>query len=258
MNRDRRPHPPPENRTGSASVRACLRRLFDSLKRTPLHPQWLVCRESENSRSALCRHLRGIVLDVGSGDRRLEKDLPPGARYVGLDYPPSGTRYRALPHVWADAMQLPVRSGTVDGVALFEVLEHLTDPARALRETARALRSGGVAVVTVPFLYPVHDAPFDFGRLTSHQLRHLASSAGFEIAELNERGYALETAAMLACLALAEACLRAVEQRRLAALLLLPLLLAVPLLNSAGYLLSRLFPVDRFMPVGYDAVLKKI
>lgn len=49
-----------------------------------------------------------------------------------------------------------------------------------------------------------------------------------------------------------------VKQRRLAALLLLPLLLAVPLLNSAGYLLSRLFPVDRFMPVGYDAVLKKI
>jgi SAM-dependent methyltransferase len=252
------PHLPPETHPGSASMRTRLRRLFDGLKKTPVHPQWLVARNSEPSGTILCRQLRGIVLDVGSGDRQLEKHLPAGTRYIGLDYPPSGTRYRALPHVWADAMQLPIRAGSVDGVALFEVLEHLPAPGLALQEAARVLRSGGVVVLTVPFLYPIHDAPFDFSRLTAHQLRHLAASAGLEITELNERGYALETAAMLTSLSLAEACIRAVEQRRLIALILLPFLLSVPLVNISGYLLSRLFPVNHFMPAGYVAVLKKI
>jgi SAM-dependent methyltransferase len=252
------PHLPPETHPGSASMRTRLRRLFDGLKKTPVHPQWLVARNSEPSGTILCRQLRGIVLDVGSGDRQLEKHLPAGTRYIGLDYPPSGTRYRALPHVWADAMHLPIRAGSVDGVALFEVLEHLPAPGLALQEAARVLRSGGVVVLTVPFLYPIHDAPFDFSRLTAHQLRHLAASAGLEITELNERGYALETAAMLTSLSLAEACIRAVEQRRLIALILLPFLLSVPLVNISGYLLSRLFPVNHFMPAGYVAVLKKI
>jgi SAM-dependent methyltransferase len=258
MKNEWHPHLPPERHPGSVSMRTRLRRLFDGLKKTPVHPQWLVARDSGHSCTALCRQLRGIVLDVGSGDRQLEKQLPAGTRYIGLDYPPSGTRYRALPHVWADAMQLPIRADAVDGVALFEVLEHLPEPGLALKEAARVLRSGGEVVLTVPFLYPIHDAPFDFSRLTAHQLQHLAASAGLEITELNERGYALETAAMLTCLSLAEACIRAVEQRRLIALILLPFLLSVPIVNIAGYLLSRLFPVDRFMPAGYVAVLKKI
>ena len=238
-------------------MRTRLRRLFDGLKKTPVHPQWLVARNSEHSGTIFCRQFRGIVLDVGSGDRQLEKHLPAGTRYIGLDYPPSGTRYRARPHVWADAMQLPIRADAVDGVALFEVLEHLPEPGLALKEAARVLRNGGAVVLTVPFLYPIHDAPFDFSRLTASQLRHLAAEAGLDVVELNERGHALETAAMLACLSLAEACIRAIEQRRPMALVLLPFLLSVPVVNIAGYLLSRLFPVDRFMPAGYRAVLKK-
>jgi SAM-dependent methyltransferase len=258
MKNERHPHLPPEKHPGSASLRSRLRKLFDGLKKTPVHPQWLVARDSEHRCAVLCRQLRGIVLDVGSGDRQLEKHLPAGTRYIGLDYPPSGTRYRARPHVWADAMQLPIRAGSVDGVALFEVLEHLTAPGLALKEAARVLRNGGAVVLTVPFLYPIHDAPFDFSRLTASQLRHLAAEAGLDVVELNERGHALETAAMLACLSLAEACIRAVEQRRLMALFLPPFLLAVPVVNIAGYLLSRLFPVNHFMPAGYDAILEKI
>jgi hypothetical protein len=182
------PHLPPETHPGSASMRTRLRRLFDGLKKTPVHPQWLVARNSEPSGTIFCRQLRGIVLDVGSGDRQLEKHLPAGTRYIGLDYPPSGTRYRARPHVWADAMQLPIRADAVDGVALFEVLEHLPEPGtRAQGSGTRApqRRSGRFDCYAS---FPIHDAPFDFSRLTAHQLQHLAASAGLEITELNERG----------------------------------------------------------------------
>ena len=231
--------------------------MLDGLKKTPLHPQWLVARKSQDGLDAICSILQGSVLDVGSGDRRLEKRLPPGARYIGLDYPPSGARYRTPPHVWADALRLPVRDRAFDSVALLEVLEHLPDPQPALKEAARVVRSKGLVIVTVPFLYPIHDAPYDFRRLTAYGIRHLASEAGLVVIELNERGHALETAAMLTALALSEACIRALEQRRPIALLLLSSLLAVPFINVAGYVASRLFPTDRFMPVGYAAVLRK-
>jgi SAM-dependent methyltransferase len=56
--------------------------------------------------------------------------------------------------VAADATRLPFPDGWFDAVIVAEILEHVPDDARALREVARVLRPGGVIAVTVPAWLP--------------------------------------------------------------------------------------------------------
>jgi SAM-dependent methyltransferase len=246
-----------KSHASKATLRGSLRKFLSGVIKTPFHPQWLVALGAEKRLKAVAALIRGKVLDVGSGDRQLENYLDSHVRYFGIDYPPSGQRYRKRPHVWGDAIHLPFRSSTIDSLVLLDVLEHLPDPGLALNEAARVLKAEGIVVASVPFLYPIHDAPFDFWRITQYQIERLAAGAGLEILRLTERGKALETAALLACLALAQSAIEALQQRSPLALILIPSLLMVPFLNIMGYGLSRLFPVRHFMPLGYLAVFKK-
>jgi SAM-dependent methyltransferase len=233
------------------------RRLLHSLRKTPLHPQWLAFKNEESHLRALAGALSGRVLEIGSGNRRLQKHLRAETRYIGLDYPPSAKRYDLRPDVWGNAARLPFRAATMDGVVMLEVVEHLPDPLTALREAGRVVVPSGRVWLSFPFLYPIHDAPYDYSRLTQFGLQQMAAEAGLEIMHLTERGGAAEAAALLASLALAQAAVQSIETLSLTALAALPLMLLVPFINVAGWFLSRLIPVKRFMPMGYTAVLAK-
>lgn len=71
----------------------------------------------------------------------------------------------------ADLLSLPFADGAFDGIILTEVLEHCTDPRRALAEVRRVLKPGGLLLVTSPFLWVFHgiDGEYkDYWRFT-HQ-----------------------------------------------------------------------------------------
>lgn len=51
-----------------------------------------------------------------------------------------------------DATNLDIESDSLDAIGSFDVLEHIPDYRRALREFARCLKKGGILVLTVPFL----------------------------------------------------------------------------------------------------------
>jgi SAM-dependent methyltransferase len=93
----------------------------------------------------------GVLLDLGCGDGTYRKLLQStGFEYIGLDV--AGTAADIL----GDAHRLPFRDGSIDAIAAISVLEHLTTPAVALREVARALRPGGTFIGSVAFLEPFH------------------------------------------------------------------------------------------------------
>ena len=58
-----------------------------------------------------------------------------------------------------------------DIVVCEAVLEHVTDPPRAIEELRRVLKPGGEIWVVVPFNQPYHPSPGDYWRVTPDGLR---------------------------------------------------------------------------------------
>ncbi|MBM4201875.1 MAG: class I SAM-dependent methyltransferase [Gammaproteobacteria bacterium] len=224
---------------------------------TPLHPQWFAFLDERRRLRWAAERARGVVLDIGCADQRIEPLIPSGCDvYFGLDIPArTSAIYRSRPDVYGDAERLPLRDGSVDTVMLMEVLEHLPDPAAALHDVRRVLRPGGRLVVSVPFVYPIHDAPWDFRRWTEYGLRQMADAAGYRIVELSHRGDAPRTGALLFNIGMAwEAAQAPVWLRPLA---LAFAALFTPGVNVGAWLASLGGERNPIMPYGYQAVLER-
>ncbi|HEY2812324.1 MAG TPA: methyltransferase domain-containing protein [Acidimicrobiales bacterium] len=91
------------------------------------------------------------VLDVGCGVGNEVRALGDGA--VGLDSSSTmlrEARARGGRFVRGDVHALPFASGALEGVRTERTLQHVTDPATALQEIRRVLRSGGRVVCAEP------------------------------------------------------------------------------------------------------------
>ena len=148
-------------------------------------------------RRALVRALprfTGTFLDVGCGVQPY-RDMILSApsqvqRYIGMDLAANEVAtYRALPpDITWDGTTIPLADASVDSAMATEVLEHCPDPDAVLAEIFRVLRPGGTFFFTVPFLWPLHDVPYDEYRYTPFALdRHLAK-AGFVDREIIPHG----------------------------------------------------------------------
>jgi SAM-dependent methyltransferase len=128
------------------------------------------------------------VLDAGAGEC-IYRPLFPGGGYVAVDrgIGDGAWNYGKLDAL-ADLERAPFAAATFDAVVCTETLEHVARPGAVLRELRRVVRGGGLLVLTVPFLQPVHQAPHDYFRYTPFGIRHLLSEAGFEVDELTAAG----------------------------------------------------------------------
>lgn len=148
-------------------------------------------------RNLLARQLRrlpgpGLALDIGAaagGNTRVLRAC--GWRPVALEYAPAAARIareRGIDVVRGDARELPVRSGSVDLVTAFDVLEHIEEDYLAAAEVTRALRPGGTALIAVPAdmaLWSAHDeAVGHVRRYTREALTAIAAKAGLVVEEL--------------------------------------------------------------------------
>ncbi len=73
-----------------------------------------------------------------------------------------------------------------DVILCLNVLEHVYEYDKAVKNIHRALKKGGTAVVAVPVMYPLHDEPGDYWRFTEHALRKMFSD--FKKIDLRYRG----------------------------------------------------------------------
>lgn len=236
-----------------------LRRMAAPLRRTPLHPQWFCFRDEVDWLGRVAGMCSGVVLDVGCGRQRVRPFINAVCHYVGIDYPQTSVAmYRTPPQVYADGSRLPVADGSVDTLLLLEVLEHLAEPGAAVSEAARALRPGGTLVISVPFLYPVHDFPHDYQRWTPVGVRRLLERPDLQLELLEPVGTPLTSAALLLNIALAQTLLDLMRRRNPLALLATPVVaVGVPLLKLWGWTFQSLGKTSQFMPFGVRAVARK-
>ena len=236
-----------------------LYRALDALKYTPLHPQWVANSWHRKKIDLVSRHFRqGLCLDIGSGDDDIERRLANAdLSIVKLDYPTTSARYESRPDIYGDAQQLPVADACADAVIFFEVIEHVADDRAALAEIARVLRESGLLFISAPFLYPLHDQPFDFRRYTRHGLHNILREQGFELVEISSHGNSFTTVLQLFNLSLLDGVQRAARGSSLLGLLLaIPAAAACLLSNLVSLLLYRLSTPDALL-LGHTAVARR-
>lgn len=140
--------------------------------------------------------MKGIIVDIGGKKLNKRGTFRPTQGndsdlwlYLNIDS-------SAEPDAVTDAHDIPLMDNSVDCVICCEVLEHVEDPKQCCNEIARVLKDGGVLILSIPFLYPVHADPYDFQRLTPEGIRKACSS--FSKIEIIPMGSWIGTLGMIA------------------------------------------------------------
>ncbi|CKR92683.1 3-demethylubiquinone-9 3-methyltransferase [Mycobacterium tuberculosis] len=131
------------------------------------------------------------VLEAGCGEGYGADLIACVARQViAVDYDETAvahvrSRYPRVEVMQANLAELPLPDASVDVVVNFQVIEHLWDQARFVRECARVLRGSGLLMVSTPnriTFSPGRDTPinpFHTRELNADELTSLLIDAGF-------------------------------------------------------------------------------
>lgn len=244
--------------TQTIVIHKFIRRIVQSISLTPLHPQWFVFREQQVTLKIIKPFLKGKILDIGCADKYLEKLLDENSQYIGLDYLKTANEmYLTTPTIYGDAHNLSIADSTIDTVALLDVLEHLHTPKTCMQEIQRVLKPNGRLILQVPFLYPIHDAPYDFHRWTKYGLTQLLENHEFGIESTHTQGKISETFSLLTNIGLAKISLELVSITKLFIIVIPIISIIILFINIAGFLLGTIFRNSSFMPYGYLLICRK-
>jgi SAM-dependent methyltransferase len=178
--------PPHERASGRASrLKLALRRFAD-----------LQFGSTWRDLALLLPAVQGTLADVGCGAQPYRELLPSEVFYIGVDVEDSERQfgYRASGTRYYQGSVLPLDDGEADAVLCTETLEHVVEIAPFLKELARAVKPGGVLILTVPFAARWHFVPYDYWRFTPSALRLLLEEGGFGGVKVYARGGALAVA----------------------------------------------------------------
>ena len=126
----------------------------------------------------------GALLDVGCGVMPYRRLFPKNEPYEGLEI---GSRHQStnkLAKYFYDGGAFPVESGHYSCITCFQVLEHCENPTFLLKECFRALEDEGTLILTMPFMWPEHEQPWDFQRYTRNGLERTLKASGFEVRKI--------------------------------------------------------------------------
>jgi SAM-dependent methyltransferase len=201
--------------------------------------------------------ISGTLLDLGAGNQPFRVWYQPLARRsVAVDVASApGLDVLSL------AAPLPFTDNSFDSVLCTSVLEHVDNAEHAVAEIARILRPGGALLITVPFLYPTHEPPYDFWRTTHWGLRSILERNGLQVASMAAQGGPLLMVAHYLVGGLVQA-LGLIARRlgRLGFLLdnqLVRGMIALPQEVVRSRISYRMTPLSRAASLGYMAVARK-
>lgn len=135
------------------------------------------------------------VLDVGAGTclyrplfSHCEYKTHDFKKYDGAEKHGGTSNYGHIDFV-SDILAIPAPDQSFDAILCTEVLEHVPEPIKVLKEISRLLRPGGRAFITAPLGSGLHQLPFHFyGGYTPEWYKRFCKEAGMEITEITPNG----------------------------------------------------------------------
>ncbi len=85
--------------------------------------------------------------------------------------------------------KLKFKSNYYQNLVIFNVLEHLSNPTKSLKELNRILKKGGLIIGSTPFLYQIHGAPDDYLRFSKSYIINEFKNKKFKMIYIKELGY---------------------------------------------------------------------
>ena len=136
--------------------------------------------------------LKGRLLDAGCGKMPYKIYLLNNSaisEYVGLDIESALIYDEGIkPDYTWDGKIMPFDDSSFDCCIATELLEHCPEPEIVLREVYRVLKPGGVLFFTVPFVWNLHEVPYDEYRYTPFSLERYLKNSGFTGATIKATG----------------------------------------------------------------------
>lgn len=138
--------------------------------------------------------MTGKLLDYGCGSKPYRSLFKNVTQYVGVDIDnnPGHDHKSEDIDVFYDGVCLPFADSEFDAVFSSQVLEHVPNIYSSLKEIHRVMKPGGKVLLTLPFVFPEHEIPNDYRRLTVYGVQQALKECGFEIASITKLGTSFE------------------------------------------------------------------
>ena len=141
--------------------------------------------------------MKGLLLDFGCGKKPYQM-LFNVYGYVGLEIWRDGQAGSGKTvDVFYDGKTLPFLNDSFDSIFTSEVFEHIFNVDHVLSEIHRVMKPGGYILITLPFVWEEHEAPWDFARYTSYAISHILNQSGFDIVVIDKSSNYIETSFQL-------------------------------------------------------------
>jgi SAM-dependent methyltransferase len=154
-------------------------------------------RPSYHTRSVLekiiPKYCKGYVLDAGAGRAKYKQLIQKHSTYyVALDNVSSPFQFSYKQDhtldVIGDIMSLPFRSEAFDAVVCTQVIEHVPEPRKLVREVSRVLKGGGHLILSTGWVSPYHPEPKDYYRFSVDALIYLLTAESLDVVEIIPQG----------------------------------------------------------------------
>jgi len=135
------------------------------------------------------KYCSGSLLDLGCGNVPLYgfyKNFVTGVTCVDWGFSKHNKLHLDLE---CDLNQkIPLGNDLFDTIIVSDVIEHLLDPVLLFREIHRMLVPGGKVLINYPFMYGLHETPYDYCRYTHYYIQLTTAQMDFKILEKNALG----------------------------------------------------------------------
>ena len=186
------------------------------------------------------------VLTIGSGGE-INKLILDYSMHNNFDITSFDIDDKMNPDILGDICSYDFANVKFDYIIIAEVLEHLHSPQKAVDNIYKILEEKGTVIVTVPFIFPIHETPYDYYRYTKYGLSFLFRN--FKDVDINERNSWIEAINVLF--------VRLVMDKKNMSRLFAPLFIIMAFINLPFvYILSKIINTN-FITSGYLLTAKK-
>lgn len=134
-------------------------------------------------------YAKGKLLDLGCGNVPMfefYKDYV--SNVICVDW---GSSLHDLSHLDYECdlnKKLAIEENSFETIICSDVLEHLHNPENLFLEANRLLKPKGFLLLNFPFLYGIHEVPYDYFRYTEFAIRRFAEGNKFKIVKTYSYG----------------------------------------------------------------------